>query len=100
MARLIQSSSAFLPPDSYLYTIVAIDSYIAAISSDDSLNILDPQTLSQISNGDLVHAHSGVTCLKRLDSESRCVVTAGRDGAIFGWDLRSCRPVLELSDST
>ena len=97
------SSSLSLPPNSYIYSIIPISSgSFAAISSDDSLRIFDALdgNLSPASIFANNTHQDGVTCLKSYSSSSqqlRLLVTAGYDGRVKLWDIRSRSPLLELS---
>ncbi|MCJ1347890.1 hypothetical protein MMC31_006120, partial [Peltigera leucophlebia] len=106
-ATLQTSSSLFLPPDSYIYKLQCANTgaLIAAISSDDSLRVFDLGTLAKQStavvgpDNALKDVHTGVTCLEAFGAQQEhCVLTAGRDGAVRGWDLRSGKRILELKD--
>ena len=92
------SSSLALPPDSYIYRIVPIDGKIAAISSDDSLRIVDPCTFQQIPDGLIENVNEGVTCLELHPDSGSHLSTAGRDGVVKTWDLRVQRSVVEYRD--
>jgi len=95
---LAATSSLSLPSGSYIYCIAAVDHALAAISSDDSLRIFDPETLQLTSGLALENVHIGVTCLKSVSSSSSSVITAGRDGFIRYWDLRTGEQSLEIKD--
>lgn len=106
-ATLQTSSSLFLPPDSYIYRLQPVNAgpLIAAISSDNSLRLFDLETLARQSSAvvgapnALKDIHKGVTCLEAFGpQQEHCVLTAGRDGAVRGWDLRSGKKILELKD--
>lgn len=106
-ATLQTSTSLLLPPDSYIYKLQPVNTgaLIAAISSDDSLRVFDLGTLAKQStavvgpDNALKGVHTGVTCLEAFGAQQEhCVLTAGRDGAVRGWDLRSGRKILELKD--
>lgn len=108
MAPYRQTAASSLPiaKDSYLYSIIStaakvsasLDDYeplssadrLVTISSDNQLLILSPETLkveSQIKN-----ISTSVTSLKPfagLGKKCDLVLTAGRDGIVAGWDLRS-----------
>lgn len=106
-ATLQTSSSLFLLPDSYIYRLQPVNAgqLIVAVSSDDSLRLFDLETLGKQST-DAIGAHNvlkdihkGVTCLEAFGlQQEHCVLTAGRDGAVRGWDLRSGKKILELKD--
>lgn len=97
-ATLAATTSLSLPPDSYVYKILPTDAHLAAISSDNSLRIIDPYTLQEISNGNLQNVQDGVTCLEAADSDNHSLLTAGRDGFVRRWDLRSGKQNLEFWD--
>lgn len=97
---LAATSGLSLPTDSYIYCIAALDHALAAISSDDSLRVFGPETLQLTSGLALENVHIGVTCLKSASSSSRSVITAGRDGCIRYWDLRTGEKSLEIKDCT
>lgn len=106
-ATLQTSSSLFLPPDSYIYRLQTFNAgpLVAAISSDDSLRLFDLETLEKPStavvgfHNALKDIHKGVTCLEAFGpQQEHCVLTAGRDGAVRGWDLRSKKKILELKE--
>ncbi|KAL8802721.1 MAG: hypothetical protein Q9182_003619 [Xanthomendoza sp. 2 TL-2023] len=40
------ATSAYLSPDTYIYHILPINTQLVSISSDDSLRVIDPQTLN------------------------------------------------------
>lgn len=94
------STSLSLPPNSYIYNIVAVGEKLGVISSDDSLRIFDPQTLQIISDGIRCNAHEGLTCLERNHSDNNTVLTAGRDGKIHCWDIRAAEKTFELGSGT
>lgn len=107
-ATLQISSSLFLPLESYIYRLQPVNAgpLIAAISSDDSLRLFDLERLATQSTAvDCAHnplkdIHKGVTCLEAFGPQQEyCVLTAGRDGAVRGWDLRSGKKILELRNS-
>ncbi len=108
-AALVQpSSSLFLSPNAYIYKLQPFNtgSLIAAISSENSLRVFDPetQTLQLVAAGGdnygaLQNVHDGVTCLEAFGADQpHCVLTAGRDGAARGWDLRSGEMTFEVKD--
>ena len=94
------SSSLDLPPGSYIYRIVPIDDKVAAISSDDTLRIADPTILRQIPNGIVENVNGGVTCLESHPNNNFQLSTAGRDGLVKTWDLRTRRSAVEYRDGT
>ncbi|KAL2056679.1 hypothetical protein ABVK25_003073 [Lepraria finkii] len=100
VATLTKTSSLSLPVDSYIYKILQVDSNLAAISSDDSLRIIDSTSLKEIAGGILKNVHTGVTCLEASENDTKGFLTAGRDAVVRSWDLRSGRSTLELSDGS
>lgn len=99
-ASLLSSSSLSLPPNSYIYKILPIHQLaaLAAISSDDSLRIFDPETLQLVNGGVRTEVHDGVTCAELGGVDQQLIMTAGRDAAIRGWDLRSGKKTFEVND--
>jgi len=93
-------SSLILPPNSYVYTIAPLSdrAQLAAISSDDSLRIIDSTTLKEGSNGVIPNVHGGVTCLDVTKDDPNYILTAGRDGLVRCWDLRLGQSTLEFQD--
>lgn len=102
-------------PNPYIYKIVPVNPtnhttpHIAAISSSDSLRLLDARTLRDINIKPIPNpVHDGVTCLQGSGGdggggEGRGLVwTAGRDGVVREFDLRvgqEMKMVMELSSS-
>lgn len=97
-ANLTTTSYLSLPTKSYIYRIVPVGSWLAAISSDDSLRIIDPSTLQELSDGVVNNVHTGVTCLESIGNDHNSILTAGRDAVIRCWDLRSRKKTAEFSD--
>jgi WD40 repeat protein len=108
-------SSLPIPENTYIYSIettaarddIKYDTYqstsqsdrLVVISSDDSLLVLSPETLKVVPDGHYTKANKSVTALKRFAAVGqRCNVflTAGRDGFVRGWDLRSSGAVLKF----
>lgn len=107
---LCTSHPSLLPPHTYIYSIIPIarNAALAAIASDDSLRCFDCATLQPLASVQLQpeqeqeqsapRVHDGVTCLRPFgakadgDDDGRggqcCVLTAGRDGLLRGWDFR------------
>ena len=98
IATLTQTSSLSLPTNSYVYEIVPVEAHIAAISSDDSLRLVDRTTLRELSTPLFSQVHKGVTCLESLETNKYSLCTAGRDALVRLWDLRSGRISSEFSD--
>ena len=108
LATQAASSSAGLPPNSYVYKVISTAArqdpltysktdQLAIISSDDSLRFLDPSTLNLLPDGALKNVNEKVTCLERdNDAPSNVVATAGRDGTIRFWDKRNRQKALEI----
>lgn len=100
-AHVLADASLSLPPDSYIYSILDTDdraSNLAAISSDDSLRIFNPDTLQLVPGGRFEKVHRGVTCARTLNDNGRTLATAGRDGLVHGWDERTGQKVFSLKD--
>lgn len=98
-ANLTEKSLLSLLENSYVYKILPVNNgHLAAISSDDSLRIVDARTLQEISGGTLRNVHHGVTCLEPVANDPASVCTAGRDGTVKRWDLRSGKSTLEFRD--
>lgn len=81
------------PADTYVYDIVPVAAGIAAISSDDSLRLLDPASLSGTPLNSIRKVNTDVTCLKTIstsaDGDALVVATGGRDGKVCLFDPRS-----------
>lgn len=78
------------PPDTYIYDIVPVAGGLAAISSDDSLRLLDPLALNGAPINSVRKVNTDVTCLRALGGDDAVVVcTAGRDGTVRVLDPRS-----------
>jgi WD40 repeat protein len=109
------SSDLGLPKDVYIYSFATTapqddtrtDFYraltpsdrLAVISSDDSLRLFDPSTLKLLPSGLFPNVNIGLTSVKRFATngqESNMLMTAGRDGRVRGWDLRTQSKVLEF----
>ncbi|MCJ1265219.1 hypothetical protein MMC22_005094 [Lobaria immixta] len=101
-ATLLSESSLSLPANSYIYRILHTNqnTALAAISSDDSLRIFDPEKLQLEAGGIFNKTHEGVTCLETFDADPHCVLTAGRDAAGRCWDLRSGMKAFEVNDKS
>lgn len=92
------TSSLSLPVNSYIYSLTPARQHqsLGVISSDDSLYVLDRETLAVLPGGHIPRIHDGVTCLKRFDDQGNVLATAGRDGAVRCWDLRTRKSVVEF----
>ena len=90
------TSSLSLPPNTYIYKILqSSPTELAIITSSDSLHFLDPQTLR--STRTIPNVHESITCLENSnDPASNLILTAGRDGVVKYWDVRSKEKVLEI----
>lgn len=82
------------PENTYVYNIIPCASGIAAISSDDSLRLLDPLALSGQPLNSIRRVNTDVTCLTAADGS--VVATAGRDGRVCLVDLRTGERVGEV----
>ena len=98
VATLTKTSSLPLPTGSYIYKILPVERHLAAISSDDSLRLVDPTYLQEIQCPLFSQVHAGVTCLETLEHDNYALCTAGRDAVVRCWDLRSGQKTLELRD--
>lgn len=85
-----------LQSSTYIYDIILTGAGLAAISSDDSLRLLDPLRLEGTPLNSVRQVNRDVTCLKALD-EDGIVATGGRDGKVVITDLRSGKRVGEVS---
>lgn len=86
------------PAGTYIYDIIEVADAIVSISSDDSLRLINPRSLSE-QLYTLPKIHAEVTCLKALDADNYIVCTAGRDGKVRITDLRQKLRIAELSSS-
>ena len=98
LASLTATSVLSLPADSYIYKIVPVNGNLAAISSDDSLRLINLSTLREIAGGVLNNVHDGVTCLQVVDNDLNSVLTAGRDAVVNQYDLRTGQKTMQLGD--
>lgn len=85
-----------LPPQSYVYKLTSSPDvkFLAAISSDDSLRLVNRSTLQPIADGIFPKVNQSVTCLKPLKKTQgglEALVTAGRDGFVKFWDVRESK---------
>ena len=87
--RIFASVGCSTPKSAYVYQTKVIGRHLAAIFSDDSLTVLDANTLQTLSSsGTLDPVHNGLTCLEKGSLDDQVVFTAGTDGVIRCWDLR------------
>ncbi|KAI9876579.1 MAG: hypothetical protein M1830_006179 [Pleopsidium flavum] len=93
----VASSTLDLSRGSYIYSIIPTSSGYAVISSDDSLRVFDGVALQLQPGGVVERTHAGVTSLKRFDDEDNVLATAGRDGIVKCWDLRTGKKAAEFS---
>jgi hypothetical protein len=86
--------------DTYVYDIVPLAAGLAAISSDDSLRLLDPLTLSGAPIKSIRRVNTEVTCLKAINNTTErgalLVCTAGRDGRVCLLDPRTAAKIGEV----
>lgn len=86
--------------DTYVYDIVPLAAGLAAISSDDSLRLLDPLTLSGAPINSIRRVNTEVTCLKAINNTTErgalLVCTAGRDGRVCLLDPRTAVKIGEV----
>ena len=97
-ASLTTCSDLSLPVDSYIYKIAHVNGILAAISSDDSLRLIDIHTLRELAGGVLNNVHDGVTCLQVPDHDPSSLLTAGRDAVVQQYDLRIGQTTMTFSD--
>jgi WD40 repeat protein len=93
------TTSAQADSKTELYTSLSPADRLGAISSDDSLRIFDPSTLKILPDGLIPNVNNSVTTLKRFGANGQpCSIfmTAGRDGRVCGWDLRSNKKAFEF----
>ena len=98
IANLTTHSDLPLPVDSYICKIAHVNDILAAISSDDSLRLIDIHTLREIAGGVLNKVHDGVTCLQVPDHDPNSLLTAGRDAVVQQYDLRTGQKTTNFSD--
>ncbi|OJJ45622.1 hypothetical protein ASPZODRAFT_133478 [Penicilliopsis zonata CBS 506.65] len=81
------ASSLSLPEGSYIYALAPCSAGLAAISSDDSLRLIDSANLKQISVLSSQTHSGGVTCLRTgAGEQGTLLATGGRDGKVRLWD--------------
>ncbi|CAG8974471.1 hypothetical protein HYALB_00010857 [Hymenoscyphus albidus] len=89
------------PENTYIYDIVPTAAGLATISSDDVLRVLDPGNLSEKPLKEIKDVNKDVTCLKAVDPNGEAgaviVATAGREGKVRMWDLRTGSKVAEVA---
>ncbi|QDS71963.1 hypothetical protein FKW77_001151 [Venturia effusa] len=82
-----------------IYTPLSSSDRVGAICSDDSLRMFDPSTLQILPDGIISNVNNGVASIKRFGANNQpCSIfmTAGRDGRVCGWDLRSKKRAFEM----
>ncbi|KAF4632481.1 hypothetical protein G7Y89_g5643 [Cudoniella acicularis] len=88
------------PENTYIYDIVPVSGGLAAISSDDSLRVLNPLALNGEPINSVRRVNTDVTCLKAVNSsvegDAVVVCTAGRDGRVCLVDVRTGSRVAEV----
>ncbi|KAH6711732.1 hypothetical protein BKA61DRAFT_487706 [Leptodontidium sp. MPI-SDFR-AT-0119] len=98
--RTTSSFHVAKPAGTYVYDIVPVAAGLAAISSDDSLRLLDPLALNAGPVNEIKKVNADVTCLKAVsvggEGDAVVVCTAGRDGRVALWDPRSGAKVGEV----
>lgn len=77
------------PADTYIYDIASVGSSLATISSDGRLRLLDPLALDMRPLNEIRTLHSDITSLKVPEGQENVVCTAGRDGWVLMWDVRT-----------
>ena len=92
-------SALSLSAGTYVYAVRPLGAdHVIVICSDDSIRVLEAQSLAADSSRTEVHAHEGITCLAGAPDLSTPYFTAGRDGCIRGWDGRVRAAALEIKD--
>lgn len=97
--NVVDSFHVSEPADTYIYDIIPIEAGLAAISSDDSLRLLDPQSLNGPPKISIRKINTDVTCLKAITSsagDAELLCTAGRDGRVCIVDPRNGEKVGEV----
>ncbi|KAK0663151.1 putative WD repeat-containing protein [Lasiodiplodia hormozganensis] len=94
--KLVAESDLSLPKDSYIYSLRQTNSFLTALSSDNSIRTFDPKTLQLLPGGVIGSAHSSVTCLETYSEDGNVLATAGRDGLVKCWDRRTKKAVMEF----
>jgi hypothetical protein len=88
------------PTNTYIYDIVPVAAGLAAISSDDSLRLLDPLALNGTPLNSIRRVNTDVTCLKAVNTtaegDALIVCTAGRDGRVCLLDPRTSAKIGEV----
>jgi hypothetical protein len=88
------------PTNAYIYDIVPVAAGLAAISSDDSLRLLDPLALNGTPLNSIRRVNTDVTCLKAVNNtaegDALIVCTAGRDGRVCLLDPRTSAKIGEV----
>ncbi|EPQ67544.1 Bgt-1877 [Blumeria graminis f. sp. tritici] len=83
----IDSVQIGAPGSTYVYDILPLTEGLAALSSDDALRILNPQSLSEPCTL-LKNVGESTTCFRAFDTTC-LIAVAGRDGFVRLWDIRS-----------
>jgi hypothetical protein len=88
------------PTNTYIYDIVPVAAGLAAISSDDSLRLLNPLALNGTPLNSIRRVNTDVTCLKAVNTtaegDALIVCTAGRDGRVCLLDPRTSAKIGEV----
>jgi len=96
----VDSFQVSTPADTYIYDIVPVTGGVVAISSDDILRLLDPNSLTRGPINSIRKVNTDITCLKAIPTstgDAGLVCTAGRDGRICVIDPRSGAKAGEVS---
>lgn len=77
--------------DSETYVLEAhrTASGLATVSSDQALSLFDPSRIGRGPLASLRTDHGNVTTLRAFDAATGVVCTAGEDGSVGVWDLRT-----------
>ncbi|KAI9829992.1 MAG: ERAD-associated protein [Phylliscum demangeonii] len=104
MRHLINTATSLAPstssskPPLYFYSIVPTAHGLAISSSDNAVRVLDGATLGVVPTVHLCDVDEGLICLKVSDPAGHVLATAGRDGCVRCWDMRTRSKVLQYNN--
>ncbi|KAK0729013.1 WD40-repeat-containing domain protein [Apiosordaria backusii] len=75
--------------DTYVLEILPVATGLAAIASDQTLSLFDPTRLNSGPLKQVRTNHKNLTCAKVYDPAESIVCTAGENGTVSIWDLRT-----------
>lgn len=96
MYALTCADGLTLGRDVYVLDIHRTSSGLAAISSDQSLSLLDPSRLSAGPLHRLPTEHGNLTVLRVFDANDALLCTAGENGTVGVWDMRQGARVVQF----